>query len=747
MSTEPPSADANAVRETPVETLRRLMTERGISQGQIVKRAAVAGHKITQSSVSQILSGQQITLQSAQALAAALDVPPTLFMPEIAAMAGASSAGRADADAGVTLVPLITLRPSPLNPRKTFDASFQEALRDFIAFVRETDPSASLIDAVEAFIAQTNLARATQATLRSVSGLAESVAENGLLQNILARPDAEHAILWIVAGERRYWAIDLLWSLLRLPPSLQDGMPCRVLDISEAQHLALALLENLQREDVDPLQEAEGFVRLHNIDPKVWTTAEIARRVGVTQRHVQLRIQLVAKLSDDSKMALSSGTITLAQARAMTAATPETQAVLVRDISTGYIADADDIRSALARSNIPMARAIFDPAEYTGRVHVDDESGERFAQDGTLFLSLQRRAVDKRAQILRGSDIGVVRVILDSDSWTPDSPFATMDRIYPAQSPLPRYAQTAAAIVLTRAGEVRVYEKLMKLNDPPAAKPARGAATAPAGTPKPPPDPVAAVSRARRIAASAAKSEALQTALLHQPRVLYETFCLALITDGTVMGIQPAYAHRDAGTVAPIVQTALDSFARRLPPHISWEGRHLHSAAPLVDGDQQRVAEALRGLSDDELAQLMHALLAARVVAKRHDPTNLGDDAQAIDLAERLEIDMARNWRIDERYLAGLNAEQLEDLYYDLPVNRYIKPGPFFVLPLEERRGTLLDLIEQHDLHHAQPEMAFGGELYLAEAIRRHAQRHGRPHQTDLIQAIEAAKSAEDGTP
>jgi len=148
----------------------------------------------------------------------------------------------------------------------------------------------------------------------SLDELAANIAEHGLLENLVVRPTGDEAqglgMFDLVAGERRFRAIAILIADGRWAP--ERGIHCLVKDLDEAQHRALALIENLQRKDLRPLEEADGFKEL--MDLTGVGTAEIAAKVGFTQRFVQQRLQLL-ELTDDQKARLNDGRMTIEQAR------------------------------------------------------------------------------------------------------------------------------------------------------------------------------------------------------------------------------------------------------------------------------------------------------------------------------------------------------------------------------------------------------------------------------------------------
>jgi ParB/RepB/Spo0J family partition protein len=149
----------------------------------------------------------------------------------------------------------------------------------------------------------------------SILQLAETIADKGLLQNLMVRRPVDHGLSYItdaagtrhngfydiVFGERRYRALQRLAKQGRW----NKAVPCIIVDIDDATHLALALLENVQREDVPPVEEADGLARLHRMDPETYSTEAIAARIGRSQRYVQQRIAISENLVEPAKLLLT----------------------------------------------------------------------------------------------------------------------------------------------------------------------------------------------------------------------------------------------------------------------------------------------------------------------------------------------------------------------------------------------------------------------------------------------------------
>ena len=136
-------------------------------------------------------------------------------------------------------LPLESLVESPLNPRRSFD---QDALAE----------------------------------------LSESIRTQGILSPLLVRPLGEHTYE-IVAGARRYRAAQR---------AELDYAPVRIVDLTEAQALETSIVENLQRRDVHPLEEAQGFAALLNLETPKYSIEQIAAKCGKQPGYVASRLRL-----------------------------------------------------------------------------------------------------------------------------------------------------------------------------------------------------------------------------------------------------------------------------------------------------------------------------------------------------------------------------------------------------------------------------------------------------------------------
>lgn len=160
-------------------------------------------------------------------------------------------------------VPLDHIRPNPKQPRKHFD---EESLKELSASIRS----------------------------------------KGVIQPIIAE-DAGDGFYVIVAGERRYRAAQLA--------GLED-IPVIPNEFSEEEKLEIALIENLQREDLNPIDEARAFRSM--IEQAGYTQEQVSQRLGMSRSAIANSLRLL-KLEPEIQEALSSGTLSAGHARALLA--------------------------------------------------------------------------------------------------------------------------------------------------------------------------------------------------------------------------------------------------------------------------------------------------------------------------------------------------------------------------------------------------------------------------------------------
>jgi ParB family chromosome partitioning protein len=165
---------------------------------------------------------------------------------------------------GLMQLPIEQIAPNPLQPRKTFNEA-------------------------------------------SIEELARSVREHGIVQPLVVTRSGDNKYK-LIAGERRYRAAQKA-GLTSVPVVVKE-------DMSEGDALQIALIENIQREDLNPIEEALAYHQLH--EEFGLTQEEISKRVGKERSTVANFLRLL-KLPDSVKRLLASGQLSMGHARAILA--------------------------------------------------------------------------------------------------------------------------------------------------------------------------------------------------------------------------------------------------------------------------------------------------------------------------------------------------------------------------------------------------------------------------------------------
>ena len=165
-------------------------------------------------------------------------------------------------DTTITTLPVREIEPDPEQPRKTFDET-------------------------------------------ALAELSASISENGLLQPIAVRPKKAGPGYVIIAGERR-------WRAARMAGL--DEVPVLIKEVTDEQAAALALIENLQREDLDPIEEAEGCQQL--IEKYGLTQETAAKRLGKSRSSLANTLRLLA-LPDPVRDQVRTGKLSAGHAKAL----------------------------------------------------------------------------------------------------------------------------------------------------------------------------------------------------------------------------------------------------------------------------------------------------------------------------------------------------------------------------------------------------------------------------------------------
>jgi ParB family chromosome partitioning protein len=203
----------------------------------------------------------------------------------------------------------------------------------------------------------------------ALAALADSIARHGLLQPLVVRRTASGGYE-LIAGERRLRAASRAGL---------TEVPVVVRETASADRLELALIENLQRADLSPLEEAEAYRRL--MDEHGLTQEEIARRVGKSRPAVANALRLLT-LPEAVRTQVESGELSAGHARAVLSVEGvDAQVLFAREITVQKLSKSNAEGLAAARRSRPTtARKTFAPS---ADVHVQAVAEELTRSLGT----------------------------------------------------------------------------------------------------------------------------------------------------------------------------------------------------------------------------------------------------------------------------------------------------------------------------------------------------------------------------
>ena len=205
--------------------------------------------------------------------------------------------------------------------------------------------------------------------------LADNIKQYGVLQPILLRPAPSGASdrFELVAGERRYHASKRAG---------RDSIPATVRELNDSQCLEIQLIENGQRDDVHPLDEARGYARLMQLEPETYTVEAIAAKMGKSAVYISGRLRLVQLISE-AQQAFYEAKLTITHALEIARLQPNDQRRALQECFPQY-------RNATAILKDKKAEAITvrELREWIEReIHLDLTNAAFDPQDETLLPS------------------------------------------------------------------------------------------------------------------------------------------------------------------------------------------------------------------------------------------------------------------------------------------------------------------------------------------------------------------------
>lgn len=500
----------------------------------------------------------------------------------------------------IETVPLSSLQPPTANPRTTFDAG-------------------------------------------ALDGLAASIKADGLLQNLVVAPGKGKGRYRVVSGERRYRALKLLAERGDIDADYEIPVEIRT-GLSKDDTLRIATIENLQREDLPPLDQAAALAGLIR---KGTTLDDLVAKTGLSATTIKRRLALNS-LCDEGAAALRDGLITLAQAEALTLGTAEAQSDLLDNITHSpddYSPSA--IRDCLLAEKPTVAMAIFPREQYAGTVTTDLFQAEEtsYFDDAEQFMALQKRAVEELASTYEGK---AAWVEVTSSHRLPEWQYEKAGK---------RNRKEAGVVInLSPRGTVEIREGLMRSTEIDS-----DTAHATADSPIAPVKHKATYPTPLRRYLAWHKTLAVQEVLLADARKAKEVAAVH-----GLLALRPHEAVRQLAKSAQqqisygVIETQAAVILRLL--HLeqndgdtAWQTL---SSGNDRDRDATDLYRRVKALSDAELGQLQTVLAVlpfGQLVCEQLDTDESLFNAVAADL----KVDMRNHWRPDADFLNRRTRGQL----------------------------------------------------------------------------------------
>lgn len=516
--------------------------------------------------------------------------------------------------------------------------------------------------------------------------LADSILEKGILQNLVARAKGEK--FEIAAGERRWRAV---WLLIEEGKVEKDfPLPVKVEDLSDLELVELATTENINRDDMHPLDEANAFSKMLELGSDV---DSIALKMGMSKRTVGQRLAIASKLSQNVKEAFANDELTLAQAQQLTAASFETQDEILEQILSDEWHDwtPENIKAFLSSNQISVSNAIFDVSLYKGEVTnnlFDDESESCFV-DTEQARRLQLEAIQAKKDDYAKTWQWVEAMYADSFSrWHYDSP-----------EPVNPKEQGVAILVYGDSLKVEVIEGLVKRYPVASSQATENLASEKKEKPKLPKD---AYTKKLLETSRKLKTIALQTELQKDFRTCLIVNIMGMLGVADVkLSTDPNHPGKDYHT--PALAAIFDRHAEALAKTLDARIVEAYPLRARVYSEQLKVYEYLKSLETTQLQDVFTALTASTYGTWSGYNPDTGDNTLAVSIATDLDINMQEHFTLSEDYLKLYRKDALIKLAHFLGTTMDIgglKTKSLISLVLERAKGKtflpgLMDFFEE----------------------------------------------------
>lgn len=472
--------------------------------------------------------------------------------------------------------------------------------------------------------------------------LAASIASVGVVQSITVKK--ERGKFRVIAGHRRFLAIELLIKEGKADESFPVPVSIRTETGAVLEEIALA--ENHQRQDLDPIDACEAFTRLRDGGMSM---AQIAEKFGVTETYVRRHIAL-GSLVDQAKELIRAGDMCLREAKHLASVTAEEQAAYFEYLEANNAGNSEYAARQYFFNKPTADMAIFDIEQYTGGFVQDlfSDNAEKQFSDVDQFTALQNAAYDEKKAAFEAAGLTVLE---PGHDW-----YMVQDKYRAAEEG----EEPTTVIMKNQYGRVTILDGMVK------AKPVSGSG----GVAEPKPRYTAA----QLQHAAELRTIAVQRKLISNRRKVLEVSVLQYMTGFQIQApLQPSprlqdhYGSDMLNSIEEIAAAFLTKFrdAGLSAMRCSWYPEEGEITEPIpalfkLTGGRAAVFKVIRSLTDEELDGL-HSLLVTVTFHQSGDGIKTEEDEHNL-VAIDVNADVRESYRPDETDLKRYKSDRLKEI-------------------------------------------------------------------------------------
>lgn len=470
----------------------------------------------------------------------------------------------------------------------------------------------------------------------TIEELAQSIKTDGLLQNlVVAKPKGKAKKYNIIAGERRFRAISYLIEKGELDKDFPVSVEIKE-NLTDDEALRIATVENVQRENLSPLEEADALAALVKNGEEL---DNIVAQTGLSVATIRRRLMLL-NLTEKVKEALAEKKITLSQAEALTIGKPEDQDEVLDDVVEGYYTAPDEIKDKLVGELPTLSMAIFPKEEYIGTFTQDllAEENATYFDDVDQFEALQKQAAEQKvAEYAQSHDWAVLEEGYRFNKWE--------------YGEAGEGEKGGVVVFLAHDGNVTIHEGLTKTK---AAASTTKALKAKEKDFYPTP---------LRRYMGMHKSLAVQAAILGNPRKAKE---LVVCNKLAKFKAHDCLRYFELEGVVPPALEAINQGAEAvmfdLNVHVKDDEPVWKTVGYFFHTDEEEAYDAIQSLTDEQLESILLFLEVCEFGQSMADRLDTHEGSLFNKVAKDLSVDMRDYWRPDEGFLKRRNKVQLQAL-------------------------------------------------------------------------------------